>query len=143
MRILITGATGFIGSHLVPLLVGMENTPALSDGEVSVSILALESFSNPEISPLPPALTAIRKQLQFVYADLRNFRLTVRALQETEPDVVIHLAAVGVTDPFMGINTAIRHNLNGTINLLRASFEKTKNSQTTYRRPYPLVNQAT
>ncbi len=121
MRILITGATGFIGSHLVPLLVGLPET--------AVSILALESFSNPDISPLPPALSAIRDQLHFVYADLRNFRLTVRAVEEAAPDCVIHLAAVGVTDPFMGINTALRHNLNGTINLLRAAFEKTRTTK--------------
>ncbi|KAA3660490.1 MAG: NAD-dependent epimerase/dehydratase family protein [Chloroflexi bacterium] len=121
MRILVTGATGFIGSHLVPLLVGMPET--------AVSILALESFSNPDISPLPPSLFAIRDQLHFVYADLRNFRLTVRALEEAAPDFVIHLAAVGMTDPFMGINTALRHNLNGTINLLRASFEKTRTTK--------------
>ncbi len=117
MRILITGATGFIGSHLVPLLVGLPET--------AVSILALESFSSPDLSPLPPALSVIRDQLHFVYADLRNFRLTVRAVAEAAPDCVIHLAAVGVTDPFMGIDTALRHNLNGTINLLRACFEKT------------------
>ena len=121
MRILITGATGFIGSHLVPLLVGMPET--------AVSILALESFSHPDLSPLPLALAAIRDQLDFVYADLRNFRLTVRAVEAAEPDCVIHLAAVGVTDPFMGIDTALRHNLNGTINLLRASFEKTRTAK--------------
>jgi len=117
MRILVTGATGFIGSHLVPLLVGLPHT--------AVSILALESFSHLDISPLPPSLAAIRDRLHIVYGDLRNFRLTVRALQEAEPDYIIHLAAVGVTNPFMEIDTALRHNLNGTINLIRAAFEKT------------------
>lgn len=116
MRILVTGATGFIGQHLVPLLAQMPDT--------AVSILALEQFSHADLTPLPPALAAIREQLHIVYADLRNFRLTVRALAETEPDHVIHLAAIGVTDPFMSIDMALRHNLNGTINLIRACFEK-------------------
>ncbi len=58
-----------------------------------------------------------------VYADLRNFQLTSRALRTVEPDVVIHLAAAGVTDPFLNVQTALSHNVTGTLNLLRASFE--------------------
>ncbi len=113
MRILITGATGFIGQVLVPYV--------LAQPETAVSLLLRESYSG---QPLPPPFASQREQLQFVYADLRNYQLTARAVAEAEPDIVIHLAAVGVTDPFMSVDAALRHNLNGTINLARACFEK-------------------
>mgnify|MGYP005727570501 CR=1 FL=1 len=76
------------------------------------------------LRPFPPQLQAIRQQINVVYADLRNFQLTSRAVQAANPDRVIHLAAAGVTDPFLGLDTALRHNLNGTLNLIRACFEK-------------------
>ena len=69
-------------------------------------------------------LNQLRSQFNVVYADLRNFNLTVRAVREAEPDGVIHLAAAGATDPFLGVETAVRHNLTGTLNLIRACFEK-------------------
>ena len=113
MRVLITGATGFIGQILMPYV--------LAQPETAVSLLLRETHSG---RPVPPSLASHREQLQFVYADLRNYQLTARAVAEAEPDVVIHLAAAGVTDPFMSIDTALRHNLNGTIHLARACFEK-------------------
>ncbi|MCZ7672078.1 MAG: hypothetical protein M5U34_35615 [Chloroflexi bacterium] len=35
-----------------------------------------------------------------MYADLRDFSQTERALRQAAPDVVIHLAAAGAMDPF-------------------------------------------
>lgn len=113
MRVLMTGATGFIGRVLVPYV--------LAQPETAVSLLLRETYSG---QPLPPPLASHREQLQLVYADLRNYQLTARAVAEAEPEVVIHLAAVGVTDPFMSVDVALRHNLNGTINLARACFDK-------------------
>ncbi|MEM7331064.1 MAG: GDP-mannose 4,6-dehydratase [Chloroflexota bacterium] len=115
MNVLLTGATGFIGQHLVEKL--------LSDGETVVTLLLREAYSHTDISPLPATLAKYRKQFNVVYADLRNFQLTSRALREAQPDAVIHLAAAGVSDPFLGVETAVRHNLTGTVNLLRACFE--------------------
>lgn len=114
MRVLVTGATGFIGRSLIPHLLSRPNTTPI--------LLLREPYGSGR--PLPPPLAALRPQFQTVYADLRNFRLTVRAVSQAEADTVIHLAAVGVSDPFLNINTALRHNLTGSINLLRACFEK-------------------
>jgi nucleoside-diphosphate-sugar epimerase len=114
MRILITGATGFIGRSLIPRL--------LKQPEAQVILLRLESESE---RPFPPPLASLRQQFDVVYADLRHFGLTVRAVRQAEPDAIIHLAAAGATDPFLPADTALRHNVTGTINLLRACFEKT------------------
>ncbi|MCL4263623.1 MAG: SDR family NAD(P)-dependent oxidoreductase [Anaerolineae bacterium] len=113
VRILVTGATGFIGRVLVP---------HLAQQGYAVTALAREGYAE---SGWPPELTAVRPQIDVVYADLRNFQLTVRAVRDAEPEAVIHLAAVGVADPFLAVDTAVRHNLTGTLNLLRACFEKT------------------
>ncbi|MCA9953818.1 MAG: NAD(P)-dependent oxidoreductase [Anaerolineales bacterium] len=121
MKILVTGATGFIGQSLVPFLVQQPDT--------EVTILVREVYSQVDVRPFPTSLQSIRPQLNVVYADLRNFQLTSRAIAQAEPTHVIHLAAVGVTDPFLGLDTALRHNLNGTLNLIRACFEKRQGVQ--------------
>lgn len=105
-----------MGQVLVPFLV--------QQPQVEVTLLVREVYSQVGLRPFPAPLQTIRPQLNVVYADLRNFQLTSRAIAEADPTHVIHLAAVGVTDPFLGLDTALRHNLNGTLNLLRACFEK-------------------
>lgn len=114
--ILVTGAAGFVGRTLVPVLAA---------AGFRVSVLVREAYAHADLQPLPPELTAVRDHIQVVYADLRNFQLTVRAVREAEPEMVVHLAAAGVVDPFLGVDTAVRQNVTGTINLVRACFEKT------------------
>ena len=112
MRFLVTGATGFIGQQLVQQLL---------DTGRDVSLLLREEYSLGK--PLPPTLAGRRHQFQTVYADLRSYPLVRRAIGESQPEIDCHMAAAGVTDPFLGIETALRHNLNGTLHLLRACFE--------------------
>ena len=113
MRFLVTGATGFLGQHLVRYLRERRHETIL---------LVREVFGMGQ--PLPTALQAMRQELDLVYADLRNLTLTRRALAEAQPDIVIHLAAAGVTEPFISIDTALRHNVTGTSNLVLATFEQ-------------------
>ncbi|MFZ0544233.1 MAG: NAD(P)-dependent oxidoreductase [Candidatus Promineifilaceae bacterium] len=119
MHILITGATGFIGRHFVYHLLQQQ---------IKVTILVRELYSGEK--PLPEPLNSLRPQFNAVYADLRNYRLTARAVQEAAATHVVHLAAAGVTAPFIPVETTLRHNLNATINLLRACFEN-KNGRST------------
>ena len=115
MDYLLTGATGFIGQHLAAQLV---------QAGAEVAVLLREGYAG---TPLPGLLNPLRPRLHLVYADLRNFNLTVRAVREANPACIIHLAAAGVSDPFLPVNTALSHNLTGTLNLLRACFERQGN----------------
>jgi nucleoside-diphosphate-sugar epimerase len=117
VRVLVTGATGFIGRALVQHLV--------ADPGKSVTILIRDGPSN----RLPPAIGAIRSRLELVYADLRNFSQTSRAVRRAQPDYVIHLAAAGVSDPFLNVTSALRHNLHATLNLIKACFERQSSIQ--------------
>lgn len=112
MRVLLTGATGFLGQHTTAHFVA---------AGLDVGVLIREVYGMGH--SYPPHLAAVRDQIQPVYADLRNPTLTARALQEAGPDCVIHLAAAGVTNPYLAVQAALQHNLQGTLNLLRAAFE--------------------
>ena len=112
-RVLVTGGTGFIGQHLVPALLAAGHRPVL---------LLRETYASGK--PLPPTLRALRAELELVYADLRNYAQTSRAVRLAGASHILHLAAAGATDPFLPLDSAIRHNLYGTIHLLRACFER-------------------
>ena len=109
-RVLITGATGFVGRALLPRLLG----------RAEVTLLLLEEYSG---HSLPAPLDRLRPAFDVAYADLRNYQLTVRAVRQAQPDRVIHLAAAGVSDPYLNPHVAVSHNVGGTLNLLRACFE--------------------
>lgn len=117
MRYLVTGGTGFIGQHLVAHL--------LAGGDELVLLLR-EGYAG---GPLPGKLKELRPHLHLVYADLRNYNLTARAVRDAAPEQIIHLAAAGVNDPFLSSNNALSHNLTGTLNLLRASFEANRTAR--------------
>jgi nucleoside-diphosphate-sugar epimerase len=103
-RVLITGATGFIGRAL---------TRALLAQGATVTAFAREKPGRRLGEGVPAGA-------EIVEVDLRYAAGVKRAVEAAQPTLAVHLAAVGVTDPFLPIGEALRGNLETTINLLKA-----------------------
>jgi nucleoside-diphosphate-sugar epimerase len=101
---LLTGASGFIGSHLAEALVAR--------GAI-VHCLLLPGDPAPNLS-------AVRDQIHIHRADLLDAEALQGAVRAASPEVVMHLAAVGVTDVHVDPALAVRVNVVGTLNLLAA-----------------------
>ncbi len=102
MHIFITGGSGFIARPLIPLLLLPHH---------NISLLLHNS-------PSP-----FGDKVQTYRADLRDAFAVRDAIARAQPDVVIHLAAVGATDPFLELDIALDHNFHGTVNLVNACFQ--------------------
>lgn len=105
-RVLVTGATGFIGAHLARRLVA-----------AGAQVVAFRRFSL-ESQRRHERLREV--QVEWRDVDLRTFGAVSSAVRAARPELVFHLAAEGVTDPFLSPDAAIRANVYGAIHLLRA-----------------------
>lgn len=99
MNILITGLTGFIGRHLVPLLQGLGH---------EIFGLSLDDLPVPGV---------VMKR-----ADLGEVESYEEFIKELSPDVTIHLAWEGIPDYSQDMS---KRNLINSINLLNILCEKT------------------
>ena len=112
MKLLITGAAGFIGRHLTAQLID-------SDYEIILLDRFTDSFSDQSHNELlsnkalPTTLTA----------DLSNLNQTLKAVEEARPDAVIHLASSGVSQANLPVEQAISDNVFGALNLIKACYE--------------------
>ncbi len=104
-RVLVTGGTGFIGSHLVRRLV---------HEDAQVILLVRPTSEHQRISD-------ILSEVELHTVDIRTFGAVSAVMEKLRPQVVYHLAAVGITDPFLSPSLALRVNLDGTINVVRAA----------------------
>lgn len=104
MKILVTGATGFIGSNLVPKL--------LEDGH---DVYCLERYVTGRF-----VLGGVRNA-KTVFGDLREYFAIRRIVQEIQPEAVIHLAAISpVSYSYDHPVEVTEANFIGTINLAEA-----------------------
>ena len=103
--VLVTGGTGFIGSHLVRRL--------LDSGSTVVVLHRPSSNRN--------RLREVGDQIKFARADIRSQAEVARVISEWRPSIVFHLAAQGVTDPYIAPERAIQNNVEGTLNVVRAA----------------------
>jgi CDP-4-dehydro-6-deoxyglucose reductase, E1 len=104
-RVLVTGATGFIGSHLVRRLV--------AEG-VRVTAFIRHTSDRSRIKDVLPSID-VRE------VDIRTFGAVNSEMEKVKPEVIFHLGAEGVTEPFLPHNLALRTNLDGTINIVKAA----------------------
>jgi len=109
MRFLITGAAGFIGSHLAGKLV-----------ESGAEVIGVDNLSNGSIHNLNLAGALKHPDFDFIEDDLRSVRCCHRVMEGV--DYVLHHAALGsvprsVEDP----QTTNDNNVTGTLNLLEAA----------------------
>ncbi len=104
MKILVTGAAGFIGSAV---------TPALQKEGYDIFVLDNLSFGNRDFINVPDS--------NFFLADIRDTEKVEEIVAQVEPDIVLHLAAIHFIPycnqhPFEAADTNIR----GTLNVLNA-----------------------
>lgn len=77
MKILVTGGSGFIGSHLIPKLAELEH-----------DVYSLERFVTGRY------VLGARHKVKTVFGNLRDYFAVRKIIREVQPDVVIHLASI-------------------------------------------------
>jgi UDP-glucose 4-epimerase len=110
LKVLVTGAAGFIGSHLVDRL--------LAEGE---EVLGIDDLSSGSLANLADARSTSTGKFTFSRIDVRSDAI-IDFIKRNKPEVVFHLAAQvdvrkSVSDP---IHDAMI-NVIGTLNVLHAS----------------------
>ena len=107
-KILITGATGFIGSHLAEICV-----------QKGFKVTAFDRY-NPEYNLGHLENSIFKKEIDFVFGDIRDYDSVNKASKGC--DVVFHLAAlIGIPYSYYSPLAYLKTNIEGTYNILEAS----------------------
>ena len=111
-RLLITGAAGFIGSHLVDQLLSTEV-------EQITVIDDFNNFYDPEIKRANIQHQLSDRRYKLIEADIRDNAALERVFDENQFDCIVHLAArAGVRPSLSQPQLYNETNINGTLNLL-------------------------
>ena len=111
-KVLVTGITGMVGSHLTDFL--LKNT--------NWKIYGLCRWRSP-LDNIDHILHLANKQkrINFIYADLNDYSSLIKALETSRPNYVFHLAAQSYPlTSFTEGNITFETNILGTYNLLNA-----------------------
>ena len=105
MRALITGITGFVGSHLAEYLL-------TNDYEVYGTIRWRSRHEN---------IGKIENKIKIIETDIRDSYSIKKAIEEVQPDAIFHLAAQSfVHTSFHAPQETLTTNVIGTVNILEA-----------------------
>lgn len=109
MRILVTGGTGFIGSHTIARLVDAGN-----------EVYSLERYVTGRY------VLGEKRDVKTVFGDLQEYFAVKRIIHEVQPEAVIHLAAVSpVAYSYDHPQEVIQINHLGTVNLAESCLRET------------------
>jgi NAD dependent epimerase/dehydratase len=109
-RVLVTGADGFIGSHLTEALV--------AGGADVIALVLYNSFDR--FGWLDDVPDAVRRRVKIVRGDVRDAAF-MRRLIEVQ-DIVFHLAAlIAIPHSYLSPQAYVETNVLGTLNVLEAA----------------------
>jgi len=109
-RVLVTGAAGFIGSHLVEAL-------AARGARVTCLVRYNSASSIGNLELLPPEIKA---QITVAAGNIEDSDFVLRAIEGHE--IVLHLAAlIGIPYSYVAPRSYVRTNVEGTLNVLEAA----------------------
>ena len=108
MKILVTGSSGFIGSHLTEYLV-----------KKGYKVVAFDRYnSNNHYGWLENS--KFKKKIEFILGDIRDYDSLNKAMKGC--DTVMHLAAlIGIPYSYISPTAYIKTNLEGTFNILESA----------------------
>jgi len=110
LKVLVTGADGFIGSHLTEMLVTQE-------ADVTALCLYNSFDSHGWLDDLPDET---RSRLSVVRGDIRDAAFLRRLVQNK--DIIFHLAAlIAIPHSYAAAQSYVETNVLGTLNLLEAA----------------------
>src|SRR5580700_2311036 len=112
MRILVTGAAGFIGFHLARRL--------LDDGHEVAGVDGLTSYYDPALKQARLAILKGRNGFSFDEVMLEDESGLAAAFERAAPEVIVHLAAqAGVRYSLENPRAYVDSNLVGTFNVMQ------------------------
>jgi GDP-4-dehydro-6-deoxy-D-mannose reductase len=107
-KILVTGATGFVGSHFCDYLI---------DNKISNKIFVTKRY---HLSKLDNLLH-IKNKINFLDCDITDPVSVNNLIKNIKPDIIFHFAAESFVSPsWLHPNRYMSVNYNGTLNLLEA-----------------------
>lgn len=107
-KILVTGGTGFIGSHLAETLVAK-----------GYSVKVFDRY-NPNYNLGNLENSNLKSKIDFVFGDIRDYDSVLNAAKNC--DIIFHLAAlIGIPYSYVSPLAYIKTNIEGTYNILEAA----------------------